>query len=244
MLSFKAWICIEIGEEGLYVWSVQRNGNLAEILQSPLSTQTLWDAQALANMIHKPISSGRVLILLNSAQTVLRLTDYDDIHYAFPIGEGFYEKDYDFSHSLIGDIYFMAAIPNSISKCLVEFCRIINLRNIHILDTVEYRMAYYFGKIQKEPTWLFINQGAGVRLIALNNGIPHAIYFLSKDPEFRILELERIWACQLSENIPQHAVIFPNNLDWLCNFITQKAVSQIEFPDFRKTLLQNWVKQL
>jgi len=240
----KAWLCIEIEEKNLFIWQIHRNSKCPEKMQFPIPAQAGWDAQALADLINEPIPRGKVLILLNSTQIVLRLTEDMDINYVFPIGEGFREDDYVFSHSLVGGMCLMAAIPNAIYKCLNDFCQIKKLRGMHLLDTIEHRLACYFGEMQKEPTWLLIHQESSVRLIVLNYGFPRALYLLSNDANFRVMELERILQCQLPEDFPIHAMIFPNDLEWLCDFIEKKGIAKLEMPDIRTTLLHDWVKRL
>ena len=221
----KKWTCIEVGFAKWQIWHINRKGvSLARQIDMP--EDALWVPAAMARRLGE--IQGKLLFLLNIAQTSIRLADSP-----FP-----FEENYIFSRNTIGGHPWTTALPAEISESLVEMCRLMNLRpgRIKAIDTLEYRMACYFASLYKSPCWLIIPQEPGIRLIALDNGLPLACCFFSNDPDYRLKELTRIWLCQASP--PQHAILLggPEHF-WIRDFLQEKSVQILE-PDNEQSFVQ------
>jgi len=166
--------------------------------------------------------------------------------FAYPIGKQ--SADYVFSHNIERDSIWMTAVPVEISNSLIKICRLKSIRpgRVKVIDTVEHRMACYLGRLYPS-LWILLPQEPGIRLIVLREGAPCGCYFFSNHPDFRVLELTRLWMCQLDP--PQYAVILDESphYAWLRDFLEGKSV---EFPepgyklDFRQAMIGEWIKTL
>jgi hypothetical protein len=204
------------------------------------SPQDLWkNPEAIAQRL--PKISGKLLFLLNLSQTSVRLSDA-----SFPF-DG--EANYNFSRKVIAEEIWTTAAPAHISDSLVEMCRIKKIRpgRIHSIDTLEYRMSQYFGRLFKDsgsgqcPFWLLLPQEPGVRLIALQGGVPCGSYFFSNDPDFRLKELTRLWMHKPAGS----AFVMSDDpvYLWLRKFLQEKSVNLLE-QDFRQAMISEWIKAI
>ena len=239
---FFSWTCIEVGSETWYIWELSRKGSVSSARKLAMPPEALWDSEAMAERL-KGIAGRKVLILLNTARTSIRLSDAP-----FSFGEN--APEYIFSRNTILDKAWTSAVPEEISGSLVEMCRLLSVRPNRILhlDTLEYRMSCYFGGLFTEGSfWLILPQKPGIRLIILNDGAALACYFISNDPDFRLQELTRIWMCQQFH--PKHAVILSDDTDyfWIWDFLEEKSVEMqtpTEGQDFVQAMIESWVKSM
>jgi len=205
----------------------------------------LWDPKAMADQFAVSIPQGKILFLLNLSQTVVRFSDSLDPDTTFPFGDR--SSKYIFSHNIIEEKKFwMTALPAEISHRLVEMCRLkrIHPNRIQAIDTLEYRMAHYFGKQYKAPLWLLLPQVPGIRLITMEGGLPCSCYFFSND--FRFQELARLWMCQSIP--PQYAIVLAEDEDmryqWLREFLEEKSVELLRHDqgqDFKQAMIEEFV---
>jgi len=165
---------------------------------------------------------------------------------AYPLGK--HPSDYVFSHNIEGDGIWMTAVPVEVSNSLIKICRLKGIRQgrVQVIDTIEYRMACYLGRLYPS-LWILLPQEPGIRLIILREGIPCGCYFFSNHPDFRVWELSRLWMCQ--PNPPQHAVILDEDSSyaWLSDFLAGKSVELLKPEhklDFKRAMIGEWIKAL
>ena len=225
----------------------------------------------------KGITGKKILILLNSSLTSIRLSDGEAAQFPF-------EEDYIFSSNTISTVKTSAtktntnvntnatktnantktantittntittkteklwstALPKYVSDSLVEMCSIKGVRpsRVQAIDTLEYRMACYFGRLIGSSFWLLIPQKPGIRFVDFDGGIPRGCYFFSNDVDFRVKELTRLWRFKP----PQSAVILSEDLDylWIRDFLEEKSIKLIhpqEGQDFKCNMIEEWIK--
>jgi len=241
-----------VGYGAWFIWKFNRKGKNGipapeRVLMPP---ECLWNPQAMAERLTVPVPKGKVLFLLSTAQTVVRLTGRADAETdasaAFPFGDQ--SDKYVFGCNTLGDTKWLTAVPANISDSLVEMCRIKGIRpgRIAVIDTLEYRMAEYFGKLygsSHSPLWLLIPQEPGIRLVVLEKGVPQSSYFFSNAPDFRYNELLRIWLCQ--SNLPMHVIVLAEDekYRWLREFFEEKSVELLKCEttqNFKKNMMEEW----
>lgn len=239
MLSQKQ-TCIEIGAETCYIWQIDRKGKISESSKITIPESTLWDPQAMSELINVHISAS-LFILLNTAKTIIRVGG------ALPIDRK--SDEYVFSSDIIGDTVWNCAVPTNIPESLVEMCRIRGIRfgRIHSIDTLEYRMACYLIGLYTDPICLIIPQSPGIRLIFMKNNTEKNsaefdCYFFSNDIEFRERELTRIWLCQPSA--PHIAVVLSEEHDylWIREFLRKQTVEVPDGSTIRRDMIESWIK--
>ena len=237
---FDTWTCIEVGLPQWVIWQVNRKGYISATERISTPADNMHDPKTLAQGLGD-VFGKKVLFLLNTSLARVRLSneqdDGSDIQFPF-------EEGYIFSRTVMKDCMWVTALPEYISVSLVEMCRIKGIQSNRILaiDTLEYRMACYFGGIIKSQFWLLIPQEPGIRLIVLDEGVPCGCYFFSNDPNFRVKELTRIWHVQT----PESAVILSDEIDylWIREFLEEKSVMVMhrDDQDFKDDMIQGWVK--
>ena len=227
------WTCLEVGFSPWYIWQINWKGSVSAADQIVVPPEDLWNPQAMAQHINN--IGGRLLFLLNIAETCVRLAGA-----SFP----FDEKDgYNFNCGAIKDEIWTTAVPGHISDSLVEMCRLKGIRpgRINAIDTLEYRMSLYLSNLFDGTHWLLLPQEPGIRLIVLKNGIPCGSYFFSKDPIFRLKELNRLWACHPAESAVK--ILDDPTYLWLWKFLQEKGVEVYE-QDLRKDMIGAWIKEI
>jgi len=243
----KTITCIEIGSQTLYIWQVNQKRGVSPPEQITVPKNTLWNPQSLTQLIKGQIFGRKLLFLLNTSQTIVRLSDEtvtaSDIEKTFPFVKQ--PEEYVFSYDIIGEKTWITAVPSETPISLVEMCRLKGVRSgrIQAIDTLEYRMSRYLGNLHKSPFWLLLPQEPGIRLITLQNGMPILCYFFSNDSNFRLQEITRIWLCQPTP--PQSAYILSDNPAylWLHEFLKEKSVGVLE-QDFKQSMIAEWVRSL
>ena len=240
-------LCIEIGAKTWQIWRADRSGNISEPSEIIVPNGALWDPQAMSKLIKGQILEKRLLFLLNSAQTIVRVNTalpferYIE-HHATDMSNT-KPEEYIVSRCTINDVEWTCGIPSEISSGLVEMCRLNGIRpdRIHTIDTIEFRMFCYLSRLSDEALWLFLPQEPGIRLITLQSGIVPVCYFFSNDDVFRVRELTRFWLCQPTE--PQSAFILSDDSDylWLKGFLEERSVEVQEAASFKRAMIGDWI---
>lgn len=234
-MVFRTWACIEVGFAVWNIWQLNRWGKVSRTEQISVPHGTLWDPQAMANMIKGQFSARKLLFLLNIGQVVVRLTDSEsDLNLK--------GLDYVFSGNTVGGKPWMSAVQSSIPQNLFEMCKLINIRPsaVHAVDTMEYRMACYFGGMYYMPFWLLIPQKPGIRLVSMVNGAPCGCYYFSNDPSYRENEITRLY---LSDP-PELAVVLSDGDMWLREFLESKSVETLDLGSglAKQAMIEGWIK--
>ena len=189
-----------------------------------------WNPEVLKDF---PGKFSKIVFLLNTAQTIVKLNDEP-----FPFKD---ESKYVFSQNKIDTTLWKTAISLEFSNSLIESCGLFGIKpgKIHAIDTLEYRMCDHLSTIYRnELICLFFMQPPGIKLIFLQDGLPQSCYFFSNDPNFRILELTRIWLSQL--NAPKTALLM-SDCAWLQVFLSDRQVKVIDGFGLKQDMIKKLI---
>ena len=238
------WTCMEVGSVHWHIWQINRKGLVSAIDRVIVPSEDLWNPLSMSRGIKTINLDKKIIMLLNTPQTSVRISSDPDTNFTFWRETG----EYIFSRNTIGKKTWVTAVPSKISNSLLEMFRLINVRpgRIHAIDTLEYRMACYFGKLHKSNFWLLIPQKPGIRLIILEEGLPCSCHFFSNDPVFRLKELTRIL---LSRTLPKLAFVLSCDQDyiWIEDFLQENSIELInssEGLEYKRIMIEEWYKCL
>ena len=239
----KKWTCVEVGIDKWYVWQFNHKNSMPQLSQIVVSANTLWNPQAMSQLIKGQLYAQKLFFLLNTSRTIIKLAS-SPFNFQTELFQNEKSGEYIISHDTIEDTTWSCAVPSEISESLVEMCRISGIRQgfIHAIDILEYRMSYYLNKFCQAPFWLFLPQEHGIRLLALQGDSDWGCYFFSNDPDFRTLELTRLWLCQPAS--PRQAVILSDEPDylWIHRFLEERSVELPDMDFIKQAMIEHWIK--
>ncbi|MCL2707862.1 MAG: hypothetical protein FWF03_01970 [Defluviitaleaceae bacterium] len=142
----------------------------------------------------------------------------------FPICDRLNEKTHEFGREKLPcQTILHAALPVKISEGLVGMCGAWGIRTDKIkrIVTSEYAAIRCVCESAKPAAVAMIPQEGGTRLIAFEGGKPAGIFFVSSDPEYRLLELDRIVKATRTVEDGSAAVLFssePDGYEWIGDY--------------------------
>ena len=182
-------------------------GGVWETVFVPLPVGLFDDANSDVVLDLPKFKASTVVLVANLRKTVIRVADvpfgkhdrWDLASSAFPIGDKMNESNYVFDGSVFAgksgeSRFFMAALPAEISETFARIgdALVGSSYRIERIDTAEHiLMRRYAPESRGTAMLILLPQGEGLRLLAIANGLPQAIHYISDHPDYREAEFLR-----------------------------------------------------
>ena len=197
------------------------------------------DKLEVADIAGLDFKGKKIVLVANFKKTIIRVADVHDFNHkrgflrkkiadddaweviraVYPIGPSINEQTYLFDISVFGDKkYVCFGLPADLCEKLAQTGKELSgsLHRVSRLETVE---NFVFAKFGFGDKIIVFPQDDGNRVLAIKNGLPEKVFFISSHPTRRELEFERLLE-SLGKKMPIYTLSFnpfgaEDDLEWV-----------------------------